>query len=348
MKEHDLLKDLREVVKRNEHNHLRSKPPAIKAFLNELLIDLVQKGKLQPSTSYSYKRCFYSVLSTKETLMDLASFNEAKIIEIRKRCLKRSPSNQVFSRFINILKKINAFAIKKEFSGLKIDFSEFDCVYHREAKAELTYTLEDRNKIIKYALNEKNSLFKRRNASVLALNLELGLRIGELLALKKDDFNKKELLVSVCKTLSRNERGEAKIKKGAKYTSSRVITISKKSLELLKVIEDFNTYIKASSDYLIISKKTKMPYTSADAFIKTAYRSDKSFLSELELDYLISHLSGRKSMATILALKNARSALSELKDISYRLGHKNSATTLDHYIQRILGMDRRILEAFED
>lgn len=144
----------------------------------------------------------------------------------------------------------------------------------------------------------------------------LGLRRGELLALKFKDIDYKSKSIVINKTVV-NSKGIIKLDTTKTDTSDRVILLSD---EMVKYIDDIKNNRKAlEDDYIVSNIKGGMYNPGSFSRLYTGIR-DRRKLPKIRFHDL------RHIHATILYKSGVKA-----KVIQERLGHSNIATTLDIY-----------------
>lgn len=190
------------------------------------------------------------------------------------------------------------------------------------------YSLEEYQSILQKYKSLPDTDPMKRFVAIFILNMQLGLRVSELCGLSWSniDFNTKKL--NVVKAVSRTSDGS--FRPGAvlkTMTSLRVLHINSFCISLLEDIKR----LSGKNSLFVVEKLgggNFTPSTITQIFRKTIKR--------LEIRYLPTHVSGRKTMATIMAQALTRDRnidpFSAARKIQKRLGHKDIETTLAHYI----------------
>lgn len=201
-----------------------------------------------------------------------------------------------------------------------------------------------KNPIYKPSINTKNVLvFKQEDSLKLTnhifastdgtglgilLALYMGLRIGEICALKWDNIDFKQRTILIDSTVTRvKDLSQTKYLLGTPKTksSTRIIPIPKKIFSIIK-----QEFLATSSAYVISS-------TNSFVIPRTfEYRYHK-LLEELEIESVNFHTL-RHTFAT-----NCISSGMDAKSLSEILGHANISTTLQLYVHPSLDMKRRQL-----
>ena len=174
---------------------------------------------------------------------------------------------------------------------------------------------EEQNKIVKYILNNINN----NNVGIL-LSLILGIRIGELCALKWGDFDLNNEIISINKTIQRIyikdiDKKETKIIISSPKTlsSNREIPITKDIIYILNKIKTNNNDYFLSGNNKYIEPRSYRNYFN-------------NLLKKLNIKHYKFH-SLRHTFAT-----NCISYGFDYKIVSELLGHSNINTTLNIYV----------------
>lgn len=174
---------------------------------------------------------------------------------------------------------------------------------------------EEQNKIVKYILNNPNN----RNIGIL-LSLFLGIRIGELCALKWSDVDFNNEVILINKTMQRIYTKDISKKESKIIVSNPKTLSSDREIPLNKDIISILCKIKANDDYYFLS--------GSDKYIEPrCYRNYfNKVLKELEIKHYKFHVL-RHTFAT-----NCISLGFDYKIVSELLGHSNINTTLNIYV----------------
>lgn len=187
-------------------------------------------------------------------------------------------------------------------------------------------TKNDQNKIVKYIINNNDN----KNIGIL-LSLILGLRIGELCALRWDNINFDKKTISINKTLQRIYI------KGNNKSISKVIVTSPKSL-------NSNREIPLNEEVTLLLYKLKLEgkfyiLTGTEKFIEPrSYRNYfNKLLANLDIEHHKFH-SLRHTFAT-----NCLELGFDYKMVSELLGHSNISTTLNIYVHPKMSQKRKCI-----
>lgn len=212
--------------------------------------------------------------------------------------------------------------------GFKIAFSERIIAYNpmdnesikkpkskKETPKVDALTIDEQKKLIDIL---KQSSHKYKNIILLALYT--GMRIGEVLAITRDNINLKENTLTVEKTLTRDKNDKVILGKTTKtQTGKRTIFLNNNAIPILKEILQnnlFNTYNLIFYDY------------EKNTFITP--NEINSYLQRLNEKYKIcSHIHTHMLRHTF-ATRCIESGM-QAKVLQQILGHKKISTTLDTY-----------------
>lgn len=237
---------------------------------------------------------------------------------------KSNKSNKTIKDIISIVKS----SLKKAFNNLNIKSFDLSFYYPIDNKNKKMYILnkKEQNKIVRYSLKNIN------NKSIgILLALFTGIRIGELCALKWNDFDFKKGTITIGNTLQRiTIKNENKIISKIIITtpkttnSIRVIPINSNLIEILKTIKsNKENYILTNNNYYIEPR---------------CYRSYfNSILKKLKINHFAFH-SLRHTFAT-----NCIELKIDYKTISELLGHSTVNITLNLYVHPMIDYKRKCM-----
>lgn len=225
-----------------------------------------------------------------------------------------------------IMKTIMKFGNKNGWN----EYHEWDVKYPTTDNLHRPEVLTAKNhkKIIDYI--NKNISF--RNIGIY-ISLTTGMRIGEICALKWEDIDDKNWIISVKRTVERiyiteNGKKQTKIIINTPKTknSYREIPMSN---SLIKIIRPLKKIM--NNDYFIISNKSKPtePRTYRNYYYRLIKRID---IPKIKFHGL------RHSFATRCIESNC-----DYKTVSALLGHSNIATTLNLYVHPNMEQKRRCI-----
>lgn len=182
----------------------------------------------------------------------------------------------------------------------------------KKAKEKKTYTKKENDVLIQYARNHHYGL-------MIWILLECGLRPGELLGLKKKDFDIKNKTLHVCRAVSSDENGKPMLGPPKTEQSDRVLPIS---AELAKAIK--NTL---QNDLLFVTKRGNL--FTEQSFVRNRYNV---FFKDLNADRKVpikklSPYCMRHTCATLLYNKTK-----DIYALSKFLGHASIEITASTYV----------------
>lgn len=241
--------------------------------------------------------------------------------------LKKDLSEKTVKDIVVVIKMIQKFAAKKNLMLL----SPFDIKYPKSSvKKELEVMSKDNQRKL---LNYLNDNFSFKNLGI-TICLCTGLRIGELCALKWENFDLENKVLKVRHSLQRiyivdEETRYTKIKEDMPKTkeSNRDIPLSNDLYAIIKPLKKVcnDSFYVLSNDVKPIEPRTYRNYY-------------KKVLSILGIPYLKFH-GLRHSFATrCIESKNS------VKTVSVILGHANITTTLNLYIHPNNDEKKRCIE----
>lgn len=193
-----------------------------------------------------------------------------------------------------------------------------------EEKKTDYYTLKEFNKFIKGF--EKSEFVYR---SFFEFMFFVGTRPGETMALKFKDVRNNQVIIN--KTM--DEHGSREIGTPKSLSSNRIVTIDKKLMRLILELEKYYTlkYGSFTFDYFIFGGQKPLAPTTINRYKKKACNKVK--IRPITLHQF------RHSHATLLF--NCGIIVHE---ISKRLGHSKTSTTLDIYTHSSLMQEKRVIK----
>lgn len=184
----------------------------------------LELNQIKPS---SYTRRLYSISTLKPILdIPISRIEEKDILDIYKYLTKYS--NSVIEKSVIILKEIIRYALEKNYINkdiMKNIPKPKSIKKDREIKA---LTIDEQKKFLKIIDESKYSI-------IYKIQLNTGMRIGEVLNLTKEDIDFNKNLIRVNKTVTRDINGKYIFGKTTKTANGvRDIPISKELKEILK------------------------------------------------------------------------------------------------------------------
>ena len=207
-------------------------------------------------------------------------------------------------------------------------FEEWEIEYPTQTENKLppTLSLNHQRILMRHLLEQPTP----QNIGVL-LALCTGMRIGEICALKWEDVDFAQKIVTVKRTVGRIYNCELKsteriLSSPKTRNSSREIPISKQLFLALKAVKK-----QSQSPYVVgTSQKSKEPRSYRDYFNR--------LLKRLNIPHLVFH-GLRHTFAT-----RCIESQCDYKTVSVILGHSNIATTLNLYVHPNLNQKKRCIE----
>lgn len=211
------------------------------ACLKEAIDHQLELGRIGESSHYYYwkhlKTCFPEEVKT----MILSKVDDEAIKKIRRHCQytargERSNGNK-FLTAIKVLKKVNAHAKEKGYAISLVDIDGISTPVKRKDNRK-TYDIEDYKKTLAFVRDTDHAMKDRVNAALLAINMQLGLRVGELVAIKLEDIDFKSREVYVERTQTRGKGGLYVVGETTKSKKSRAVSMSSTTMTLMKFVID--------------------------------------------------------------------------------------------------------------
>lgn len=186
----------------------------------------------------------------------------------------------------------------------------------KDTKDVESLTTEENQKLSKYLL--KSNLSEEKYKNVILLELYTGMRIGEILALTREDINLAEQMIYVRKTISVDKNGDLTVKKGTKtYAGKRDIPFPSFLVPHLK------EQLKHYEDNI-----NKLLFTFEGKIIKASTINTvlKRICKQLELPNTISNHTLRHTFGT----RCIESGMTPIV-VQKLMGHKDIRVTLNTY-----------------
>lgn len=190
----------------------------------------------------------------------------------------------------------------------------------KETKNVRALTLKEQKAFTDYLIN--SSIYDEPYKNIFLFQMYLGLRIGETLALTKDDFEKDCSIVHIRKTLTENIDGDIVIKNKTKtYSGNRDLVIP----NYLKpyVLEQIEIS-KHNKNGLLFSYQNKfVRHHSVNSVIKRIFRTNLGLNDEGISTHVLRH-----TYAT-----RCKEAQIDLMVASNTMGHSEISMTLENYTE---------------
>lgn len=258
---------------------------------------------------------------------DQEEVTEENVQDFALQKIKSGLSNKTVRDMLIVLKMIMKFGSKNKY----LSYTEWDIhfpVEHDKKEIEV-FTISHQKQIIQYA--KENFTF--RNLGILVC-LYTGVRIGEVCALKWEDINFENNVISINKTLERIYFRN----KIRKYTQIIVgPPKTKNSIRNIPICKDLQRLIRplkhiVNPQYYILSNEM-IPIEP-----RTYRNYYKQLMCKLNLPLLKFHAL-RHSFATRCIESNC-----DYKTVSVLLGHSNISTTLNLYVHPDLEQKKKCID----
>lgn len=164
---------------------------------------------------------------------------------------------------------------------------------------------------------------------VLLLGFSTGMRLGEILALKKEDINLTDSTITINKTVICDRNGKSVIQSGAKTKkSNRIIYVN------LNVLREFLYCLEIKSDYLFVDRKLSVMSVSFGS------SKIKRFMKKTKYKDFTMHTARH----TFITLSQDHSI--PLSFVSSYVGHSSNITTLSVYTHPNIDKPNKQLDEF--
>lgn len=300
-------------------------------FINILEKHIEQKHNDGITSDSGYLRDLYSINLIKNTCVNFINKSIQKVnaddIEEAKQYIREYAQTSIDKAW-RLLNKTFKLAVSRR----KIIFNPMDDetltkpISLKETKKVEALTIKE-EKLLRKILNTKELNHKYRN--IVLLQLDTGMRIGEVLARCKDDINFKNNTLNIHNTLTKNKEGKTILGKHTK-------TYNKKTgIDSGKRIISFNNEIKQILKRQLENKITNMYKLlfwdyQTNSFI--SYYEINSWLKRLNKKYKITKLDLSSHNLRHTYVTRLREAGVDMKIIQYLVGHvEGSSITNDIY-----------------
>lgn len=310
----------------NEGNYIEKSDET----LYEILEQHINQKHLDGITSEN------SFLKDKETLQEIEKtckdfiykpIQKINVENIEKdKIFIREYSQSVIDKIWALLKK----GFKIAYSRHKINFNIFeDETLTKPISIKDTKPIEALDekelKKINLILDEKERNHKYRN--IVKLQLETGMRIGEVLALSTNNINHKNKTILVDKTLTKNKKGKVILGKHTKtYNKKTNIDRGKRTIKMN------NTVVNIVNEQLhnSISNITGLLFWDYENNTYVSYSEINSWLKRLNEKYKITPKSLCTHVLRHTRITEMRKAGMDMKAIQYLVGHVEGSKITDN------------------
>ena len=247
----------------------------------------------------------------------------------------KSVINQIFDYAVE--KRIVSFNVARNVSRIS---SKHFAVAEKKQASEQVYMIDEQSEIIRIC---EEMFEKTENTAYLAicLNFYLGLRVGELVALKVSDFSDLFVHIEREEIKTYQEKNGKLVREGytiAPYTktpdSVRDVPLTSDARKYVKRIIEQNQKKGFKSEYLLLNKQTGERMHN-DGINNTLRRTNKKLATPQKGNHGI-----RKTYISTL------DAFSDLSDEEIRVvaGHKYISTTQNSYMYSVHKPENRVIE----
>ncbi len=297
---------------------------------NETFISILEKHVEQKhndgiTSDSGYLRDLYSINLIKNTCSNFINKSIQKInaddIEEAKKNIREYAQTSIDKAW-RLMNKTFKLAVSRR----KIIFNPMDDetllkpISLKETRKIEALTIKEEKKLRKI-LNTKELNHKYRNIALL--QLDTGMRIGEVLARSKDDVNFKANTLNIHNTLTKNKEGKTILGKHTKtYNKKTGIDSGKR---IITMNNEVNQIIKKQMSYKItnINKLLFWDYEN-NSFI--SYYEINSWLKRLNKKYQIAKLDFSSHNLRHTYITRLREAGVDMKIIQYLVGHVEGST----------------------
>lgn len=230
-------------------------------------------------------------------------------------------ADSTISQIYQLIKRAFAFAQNENILTEKNPFNTNTLIKPKSSKDSPeveALTVDEHKKLLSILTNEEKD---NKYSLIILLMLCTGVRIGEALALKKEDIDFKTGYIYVHRTLTRNKKEEIILKNKTKTSDRNALanrhlkidSTTKRILELQLEKNICNTY------NLIFFDKSFVDPTNVNTFL---YRINKKYkISEKLHNHMMRHTYATRQIEAGVSAKV----------VQKKLGHKKITTTLDTY-----------------
>lgn len=305
----------------------------------------LRNDAITESTYYGNFKSAASILTKEEKLTKVNNIDQDFVLKIKRRLDKtkngQKSCGSMFKTFKVILSKVQNYCNYKNYNNMCVDFKSLKTPT-TPRKQPKPYTIEDYTKLTSLFDRSSNLNTKRKVASIL-INMQLGLRYGELACLNKDDIDLDDNSVKITKTVTKTKGKGMKIGNTTKNKRSRIVPIIGKTRIYIDFLLSFNSKFLIDCEHA--SRDRNLPITNATYRVWIKQISRLAGVRELS-----THVAGRKSMATIVAqdmLRNNHDPFTVADTIRNILGHQSTELTLNIYIKPLLVKNDEVFSIFK-
>ena len=290
----------------------------------------------QTKESYMYNLKYMEKYIGHKIISQITQSDMLELLDIIKKKKKKNSKDLISPRTVrnhmNVLKSVFKTALELDV----IKKSPIENVRYSVDDYQLEdnyYDVEDINKMI-FALDEEPIIYQ----FAILLTLSIGVRLGELVALCEEDFNRKEHSVKISKALSetvgKKEFSLTKTKKSrVEFYPEELETLLNKHLAIEAIKKE---QFQVENDLIFTGIKGE--------FIAKKTISDwfRRFLIRNDLKQITFH--GLRHTSATMLLANGI----PLKNVAERLGHSRASTTANIYAHAIPRLDKDAANVFSD
>lgn len=229
--------------------------------------------------------------------------------------------------------------------------SEYMSISYKQCKSKKDdkelFTLDELQRIEKVIIdswegNVNGHIHLYHYSPIFMIMALSGIRIGEMIALKKEDINREEKYISISRQCveeyERDDKGH-KIRKTKKITSPktdtsvRIVPLSDSVLYWIDELERRQSELKIKSEFVFTNRKGKHPLKS------NIYDMWAKVLNDAKVEYRPCH----KLRKTFITLSIDGGV--EMADVAKMVGHKDITTTINTYYKPVIDKEKHLKDA---